>query len=217
MSCNSLPTPQTILEDDEIDVFESMIDDSEYLYQKKRTALWSAYRFRSIGCGNIAYWIQTMQDRYNTIKTEYDIKFQAVEEWLNTISEKIDLSDYSEESSHTTNYGRILTTSLGQRQRTDVIAEKKQTTENEDTPDNVTSGTKYLSNRSTTTENPHTDTYTEAQSSDSNTESGKDTVTFNSKKFSGLSSETVSRFIDNIRSIEQEFADEFKRLFFWGL
>lgn len=166
MSCNSLPTPQTILEDDEIDVFESVIDDSEFAYSEKRNALWSAYRFRSIGCGNIAYWIQTMQDRYNRIKSEYDIKIKAWETYKTNIANGIDFSDSS--------------------------SEYDQENTREDVPDNATGSTEYLSERSKT----H----------------------YAGKTYGGLASTTAKDYIDGVpRDPYEDFADEFRRLFFWGL
>ena len=122
--CPSLPTPDSILEDDEIDVFETMIANTEYKYQEKRNILWSTYRFRSIGCGNIAYWLQTMTDRYNRIVHEYDVKIKAWEAYLTKIGSGVDFAESASE------YDQINT--------------------REDVPDNASGTTEYLSERSKT-------------------------------------------------------------------
>ena len=120
MTCGCLPTPESILEDDEIDVFESMIPDTEYEYQAKRDAMWATYRFRAIGNGNIAYWIQCMKDRYALIVHDYDIKIRAWKAY-NTASATVDFADSSSE------YDQVST--------------------REDVPDNATGSTEYLSER----------------------------------------------------------------------
>ena len=164
--CSCLPTPQSILDDEEIDVFESIIADSEYKYTEKRAILWSTYRFRSIGCGNIAYWLQTMKDRYARIFHEYDIKIKAWDTFNTNISGGIDFSDSS--------------------------SEFDQENKREDVPDNATSGTEYLSERTKT----H----------------------YEGKNYGGLASTTARDYIDGVpRDPFEDFADEFKRLFYHGL
>ena len=167
MSCDCccIPTPKSILDDDEIDVFEEIIADSEPYYDVMRKALWTNYGLRGIGNCDIAYWISAMKLRYYQLDTVYNIKFQAIDEWLSSISSSIDLSDSS--------------------------SEYTMKTENEDTPDNPQESTVYLSDRNT--------------------------VTYNGKSFSGLSSETVSRFSDWVKNIEKEFADEFRLQFYHGI
>ncbi len=163
--CRCIPTPDSILEDDEIDVFEQIVDDSEPYYAVMREALWSNYGLRGIGNCDIAYWIKAMQLRYRQIRTVYNVKFQAISEWLTSITGNIDLADS--------------------------VSEYTTTTENEDTPDNPQGSTVYLSDRNT--------------------------VTYNGKSYGGLSSETVSRFMDNVTNIEREFADEFRLQFYHGV
>ena len=162
--CRCIPTPQSILDDDEIDVFEAIVPDSLDYTDVMRYALWSNYRFRGIGNCNIQYWIQAMQDRFNQISTQYWVKFAAIDEWLVSL----DPSDLSDSSSEYT-----------------------MTTENEDTPDNPQGTSIYLSDRNT--------------------------VKYNGKSYSGLSSETVSRFIDWVKNVEKEFADEFRLQFYHGI
>lgn len=165
--CRCIPTPQSIYDDDEMDVFEEIIPDSDDYYAIMRQALWENYALRGIGNCDIAYWIKAMKMRYWQIKTEYIIKFKAVEEWLTAVggNDPIDMSDSSSQ----------------------YISK----TENEDTPDNPQGSTVYLSDRNT--------------------------ITYNGKSFSGLSSETVSRFIETVPDIERMFADEFRKQFYHGV
>lgn len=163
--CRCIPTPNSIFEDDEIDVFEEIIPDTEPYYLQMRVALWSNYGLRGIGNCDLAYWIKAMKSRYRQIRTVYNVKFQAIGEWLGTIAQSIDLADSSSE--YTT------------------------VTENEDTPDNPQGTSVYLSDRNT--------------------------VKYNGKSYGGLSSETVSRFMDNISNIEKQFADEFRLQFYHGV
>lgn len=160
-----IPTPKSILDDDEIDVFESIVPDSEPFYDTMRKALWCNYGLRGIGNNNIAYWIDAMKLRYFQINSMYNVKFQAIDEWLTSIASSIDLAD------STTEYSTV--------------------SENEDTPDNPAGSTVYLSNRNT--------------------------VKYNGKSYGGLSSETVSRFIDNVSNLEKQFADEFRMQFYHGV
>ena len=169
MTCDCLcvPTPDSILEDDEIDVFEEIIPDTENFYAVKRQALWEFYALRGIGNYDITYWIKAMKYRYAQIKTEYDVKFKVTEEWLTQVSGNtpVDLSDSS--------------------------SEYTMKTENEDNPDNPQGTTVYLSDRNT--------------------------VKYNGKSYSDLSSETVSRFIETVPNIERMFADEFRLQFYHGV
>ena len=164
--CRCIPTPQSIYDDDEIDVFEEIIPDSDDYYGIMRQALWENYALRGIGNCDIAYWIKAMRLRYYQIRTEYGVKFKAVDEWLTQMANNV--IDMAESSS-----------------------EYSTKTENEDTPDNPQGSTVYLSDRNT--------------------------VTYNGKSYSGLSSETVSRFIETVPDIERMFADEFRKQFYHGI
>ena len=153
------------MEDDEIDVFEEIIPDTEPYYALMRKALWSTYGMRGIGNANIQYWIQAMKLRYNAISDVYNVKFQAWSEFLTANALSIDMADSQ------TQYSQI--------------------SESEDTPDNPAGNTVYLSDRNT--------------------------VTYNGKSYGGLSSETLSRFMDALPSLMEQFADEFKKQFYHGI
>ena len=165
--CSCIPTPQSILDDEERDVFDEIIPEGSTFRDIFIEALWSVYRYRGIGSCDIDYWIQTMIDRYNIIVPVYFPKFKALDEWLTQVSSE----DPTDMSDGKTEYNMI--------------------TEIEDNPDNPQGDTKYLSDRNT--------------------------VTYNGKTFSGLSSETVSRFMDYVPNLLQQFADEFRKQFYWGL
>lgn len=119
-----LLTPQRIEDEQEVDVFEKIVDDTEYQYQAKRGALWAVYRFRFIGSCNTDSWIQVMRDRNALIQREYDMKLRA----------------YAAMVAEVTTNGADLSASS---------SESTVTTENEDTPDTADTGTKYLSTRTT--------------------------------------------------------------------
>ena len=167
MTCCEIPTPQSILDDDNRDVFDQIIPSTETYKTQMVAALWNTYRFRGIGHPDINYWVQTMKDRFSVIADVYRVKYRAVTQWLTSVSSQspIDMSDGA----------------------TDYTMQ----TEIEDNPDNPQSDTKYLSDRNT--------------------------VTYNGKTYSGLSSETLGRFIEMIPSLNEQFADEFRRQFYFGL
>ena len=167
MTCECcIPTPESILEDDEIDVFEEIIPDTDAYYAIKRQALWDTYALRGIGSCDLQYWLKAMKRRYGEIKTVYDVKLKALQIWLTSVSGNvIDMSDSSSE------YSTI--------------------TENEDNPDNPQGSTRYISDRNT--------------------------VTYNGKSYTGMTSESLTRFTESIPDIEGSFADEFKRLFYFGV
>lgn len=169
MSCDCfcIPTPQSILTDDERDVFEEIIPDSIDYHDIMRSMMWSVYKYRGIGNCDIDYWVNTMKSRLSQIVSKYLPKFKVFDEWYNENmgNDPIDLSEGA------TAY--------------------KMVTEIEDTPDNPQTDTRYLSDRNT--------------------------VNYDGKNFSGLSSETISRFMDYVPDLTAQFTDEFRKQFFWGL
>lgn len=169
MSCDCfcIPTPQSILTDDERDVFEEIIPDSIDYHDIMRSMMWSVYKYRGIGNCDIDYWVNTMKSRLAQIISRYLPKFKVFDEWYNENMgvSPVDLSEGA------TSY--------------------KMVTEIEDTPDNPQTDTRYLSDRNT--------------------------VDYDSKSFSGLSSETISRFMDYVPDLTAQFTDEFRKQFFWGL
>ena len=165
--CCTIPTPDSILTDDNRDVFEEIIDDSEVYHDMMRTILWSFYGYRGIGNCDVDYWVNTMKARYTQVKLMYIPKFKLIDEWLTEIT-TVDPIDLSEGK---TDYTMV--------------------TEIEDNPDNPQGTSVYLSDRNT--------------------------VTYNGKTYTGLSSETVSKFMDYVPDLERQFADEFQKQFYWGL
>ena len=122
--CVTVETPQSILDRTTVDVFEQIIPNTAYQYQKKRNELWYRYRYRGIGSCDQAYWIQCMKDRYALIEETWDIKIKAWIQYETSVSSSVDFSAGSYENTAVT--------------------------EREDTPDNPAGTTVYLSDRSTT-------------------------------------------------------------------
>ena len=165
--CRCILTPDSILADDERDVFEEIFPDSEVYYAVMRSIMWDFYGSRGIGSCDIDYWVKCMKRRYSQVKPTYLMKFKVFDEWMteNLGNDPVDLSDG--------------------------VTEYTMKTENEDTPDNPQGSTVYLSDRNT--------------------------VRYDGKTFGGLSSETVSHFMDAVPDLCQQFADEFRRLFYFGV
>ena len=123
--CITVETPQSIKDSTLVDVFEQIIPNTAYQYQKKRKELWARYRYRGIGSCDQAYWIQCMKDRYDLIEDTWDIKIRAWTQYQTSVASSVDFAAGSYENTAVT--------------------------EREDTPDNPAGTTVYLSDRSTTT------------------------------------------------------------------
>lgn len=167
MTCCEIPTPDSILDDTQRDVFEDIIPDTYAGYQVMRQIMWDTYGSRGIGHCDVDYWVKEMQRRFRMIYPTYSVKFKAFNEWLtaNTGNDPVDLSDA------TTHYSTVY--------------------EHEDNPDNPQGDTRYLADR--------------------------DTTTYDGKNYGGLSSETLARFMDAVPDLCQEFADEFRKMFYFGV
>lgn len=97
MSCDCcIPTPDSILNDDSLDVFEEIIPATESDYAMKRSALWVRFRYRGIGNPDIDYWLQCMKDRYASIAAVWDMKIKVWKEYLsrNSITVSMSSSEY---------------------------------------------------------------------------------------------------------------------------
>ncbi len=127
-SCNAIliETPQSIEDKDNVDVFEQIIPNTAYEYQKKRSELWARFRYYGIGSCDRAYWIQCMKDRYALIEDTWDVKIKAWKEYQTKVNGLAGV-DFSASS-----------------------FESQTVVSREDTPDNPAGTTVYLSDRSTT-------------------------------------------------------------------
>ena len=123
MSTVFVPTPQSILDDTLEDVFETIIPNTAYEYQQKRSELWYRFRYHGIGNPDVKYWEQCMIDRYNLIEETWDIKIKAWKQYKTSVASSVDFSASS--------------------------AESKTVTEREDMPDSPAGTTIYLSDRTT--------------------------------------------------------------------
>lgn len=164
--CSCIPTPQSILDEYERDVFDEIFGEVDY-GDVMKVMMWSTYQFRGIGNCNIDYWVQCMYGRFTQIVSKYLPKFKVFDEWYTQVM-GVDPVDLSEGATEYT-----------------------MKNENEDTPDNPQGTSVYLSDRNTTT--------------------------YNGKTYSGLSSETISRFMDYVPDLTAQFTDEFRQQFYWGL
>ena len=90
--CITVETPQSILDSTTVDVFEQIIPNTAYQYQKKRNELWYKYRYRGIGSCDQAYWMQCMKDRYALIEETWDIKIKAWMQYETSVASTIDFS-----------------------------------------------------------------------------------------------------------------------------
>ena len=120
-----IETPQSIEDKDNVDVFEQIIPNTAYEYQKKRSELWARFRYYGIGSCDRSYWLQCMKDRDALIEETWDVKIKA---W-NAYQAKVTLAgiDFSASS-----------------------FESQTVVSREDTPDNPAGTTIYLSDRTTT-------------------------------------------------------------------
>ena len=130
--CIILETPQSILQDDEVDVFETVMDGA--FSDTERTAcvkaLWARFRYRGLGSQDRDYWLQNMKDRLSAIQQSYAEKFAIYEAYLE--------SDFSDLAGSVTEH-KVTT------------APRQQTTTGEDMPDTAVGTSSYLSDRQTLT------------------------------------------------------------------
>ena len=158
-----MPTPKSILSKYQKDIFEESINDREEFYIEKREILWQSYRNRGIGHCDIDYFLENLKDRYDRIKSKYDIK---IEMYLDYKRGEKDLSQSS--------------------------STYESTTENEDFPNTIISeGDKYLAARNSTK--------------------------MNTKTYNDLQSKTLKEYNDNVTNPLEEFANEFRDLFYFGV
>lgn len=93
MGCFCLTTPQSILDNDEVDIFETLIPAGTY-HTKICNALWQMYRFRGLGSYRNEF-EQRLVDRYNITKEKYESVFA----WYETNKSKLtDLSTMTQTS-----------------------------------------------------------------------------------------------------------------------
>lgn len=92
--CIELETPQSILDETQVDVFAALCASSPYKV-KIANALWSAYRHRGIGSCDTEHWKAELKDTYDGLYEEYSQRFKVYEAYL--LTDYTDLSDGSSE------------------------------------------------------------------------------------------------------------------------
>ena len=208
-----IETPQSIKDQDSIDVFEQIIPNTAFEYTKKRNELWNRYRYRGIGSCDRAYWIQCMKDRYNLIEDTWDTKIKA---W-NTYQAKItaDGISFAQGSSKETQTDTRSFTTAHTGTITDGGDNGKSVTEREDTPDNPAGTSRYLSERTTMTNtglNSNTRTFL---NTDTLTNAG--TLVTDTQYFEGLDSETVDDYLKKVPDPWDGFTSQFMKLFCFSI
>ena len=204
-----IPTPQSIKDDTLVDVFEQIIPNTAYQYQKKRSELWYRYRYRGIGNCDQAYWIQCMKDRYALIEETWDIKIKAWEAYQTSIT--ANGINFAEGASKETQTDTRSFTNAHTGTITDGGDNGTVTVEREDTPDNPAGTTKYLAERTTTKStaaNANTRTFL---NTDTLTNAG--TLVTDMEYFQSLESDTVDKYIKAVPDPWDGFTSQFRELF----
>jgi hypothetical protein len=81
-----VPTPQSIKEDENRDVFAEIFSGYEYASDME-AVMWAAYRYRGIGNADVDYWVQCMKGRAEILSYTYDLKFKAVSQLKSDIEQ----------------------------------------------------------------------------------------------------------------------------------
>jgi len=161
-----MPTPQSILDDDSTDIFESAVANTVTYYTEKRAKLWLKYRYVGIGSYDQTYWAQCVADREALIAEKYDMRIRA---WLEfktrtAAAASVDISDGTLESESVQSHY--------------------------DPPETI-SNTEYL------------DT--------------KDVNSFTQTTHGGYESRSVREWSDGVRDPWEDWLEEFRDLFYWGM
>lgn len=207
-----IPTPYSIKKNEEIDVFADCIESTESYYDQKYTILWDVYGDTGIGNTNIEYWERRVKAMYSRIKAEYDLKIKA---WIQ-LSSKVDkdgadFNDTSSETSRSTNSDGSVTQKV-ESGNLKVTNDLKSCTY--DPAQNAESGAEsFLSDMSTDTGS----VTTEDTRVNKSTTTGSGTETVKTLGSSGLETVTLKEWIEGVRNPLYDFADEFKKLFYWGM
>jgi len=145
--CIELETPKSILEEQELDVFAEITDESGLTYKSvMKQALWHYYRIRCIGSCDVDEWMQAMKDRLALVGPKWDAVLDRASQ-----TDLTDLYDrkYEREIKHTAIDG-----TEGDVSTDSTEGSNTSVTENEDLPQTVTGSAKYLSARVTVTDTP---------------------------------------------------------------
>lgn len=111
--CISVETPDSIMSDDNIDVFTIIIS-SAYgaSVQKARDILWQRYRYRMIGSCDRNVWLQCMKDRADYLSSRYvkifaaydNADFTKLEDGSYTLTTESKSEDLPQTTADTTEY-----------------------------------------------------------------------------------------------------------------
>lgn len=191
-----LETPDSILNDDGVDIIDEVFDSSSYgNVSIMKQALWARYRYACIGSACRDRWIQAMKDRLFLVGDKWDDIMDAA---VNAVLTDLSALKYNRIIKHEPiGEGDIRTVShTGQ----DVI-----TSESEDLPQTPIGTEKYLSNRDTTTTTPGV---TDTEKFKPNTQDSEEYA-----EDRDLEAETFAKMIRSYPNILEGFAAEFGALF----
>lgn len=98
------PTPYSIKEETEENVFETIFPVSDSYYAEKRAAMWARFHDTGIGNANVTYWERCVSMKAEEIEGRYAVKFRVWSEYQARLAANqgdVDLSD-----------GKIVTNSI---------------------------------------------------------------------------------------------------------
>lgn len=90
------PTPYSIKEDTQEDVFVTIFPTTDAYYSEKRTAMWARFHDTGIGNADVTYWERCMAMKAEEIEGRYAVKFRVWNEYkarLAATQGDVDLSD----------------------------------------------------------------------------------------------------------------------------
>lgn len=89
------PTPYSIKEDTQEDVFVTIFPDTDTYCTEKRAAMWARFHDTGIGNADVTYWERCMAMKAEEIEGRYAIKFRVWSEYKARLAaaQKVDLSD----------------------------------------------------------------------------------------------------------------------------
>lgn len=90
------PTPYSIKEDTQEDVFVAIFPTTDAYYSEKRAAMWARFHDTGIGNADVTYWERCMAMKAEEIEGRYSVKFRVWNEYkarLAATRGDVDLSD----------------------------------------------------------------------------------------------------------------------------
>ena len=199
--CIEVPTPQSIYDDDDRDVFEEIFTNTGLTYKTlMESALWATYRYYMIANCDVDTWIQTMKDRTSIIGGKWDDIFGRL-----LSGGGLDLTDLHEMDYTRTIKHEPISGTDGDVRTVSHEGDIVDKNEHESLPQTASDTTKYLDSRSTDT---HTNGQTDTESYAPNT---IDTEEYSEDR--DLIAMTFSKMIREYPDVLDMFAQEYRNYF----